>query len=221
MSIKYQVYFDTINMMNGREQQSFLRHWRKKHIKNWHLLLMFSLLLTVGLFSLRHNNLKMVELRNAVVVADENNGDVESALADLNKHVFKHMNTKIVRPIEMVGGYNRSVEAVIRESSNSGHRDIYAEATKVCEKRGIPVASIAQCAANYAMQNNSTKDPAGIKLPDKNLFTYTFASPKWAPDFAGIVLLITSVIGIWIILRAIEYIAVRLIIKSRIKNNFL
>ena len=68
MSIKYQVYFDTINMMNGREQQSFLRHWRKKHIKNWHLLLMFSLLLTVGLFSLRQNNIKMVELRNEVIV---------------------------------------------------------------------------------------------------------------------------------------------------------
>lgn len=169
---------------------------------------------------MRQNNLKMVELRNAVVVADEQGGDTAGAIEALNQHVFRHMNTEIVRPIELVNAYNRQARIAIEAANRTSGRDIYAEATQVCERRGVPLASIAQCAADYAATNNPGVGPGQIKLPDKNRFTYTFATPRWTPDLAGFSVLITGVLLVWVILRVIEYILVRLIIRRRVKNNF-
>lgn len=207
--------------MNGWQEKKLVRRWRKRHIKTWQLLLLFLLCLTVSVFFLRQNNLKMVVLRNKVIAADERGSGVAVALKDLNEHVFSHMNTQIVRPIELVHTYNRQAKAAIRAASeaNSG-RDIYAEATQVCEQRGVPLTSIAQCAADYATTNSSAVGSKEINLPDKNRFIYTFATPLWTPDAAGISLLITGVLLVWLLLRGTEYILVRLVVRRRLKNNF-
>jgi hypothetical protein len=207
--------------MNGREQKQLLQHWRKKHIKTWQLVALFLACLISSLLLMRQNNLKMVELRNLVIQADEQGGDVSGALKKLNEHVFHHINTKIVRPIELVHSYNRQAQAAIEAANKGSGRDIYAEATAACERRGIPITSIAQCAAEYALANNPGVGPTKINLPDKNLFKYTFASPKWVPDAAGIMLLITGVVGLWLIARFAEYLAVHMIIRSRLKNDFI
>lgn len=206
--------------MNGWNEKKFLHHWRKLYVKNWHLVLLLVLSIASSVYFLRQNNLKMVEFRNAVIVADETSGDVTGAIERLNTHVFKHMNTKIVRPVELVNTYNRQAQAVIEAANKNGQRDIYAEATAACERRGIPLTSIAQCAADYAVANNPGVGPKKIILPDKNLFIYSFASPKWTPDAAGISLVVTVVVLVWLLARIGEYIAVRLIIRHRLKNNF-
>lgn len=162
----------------------------------------------------------MVELRTAVVRADERGGDIAGAIEALNYHVFHHMNTKIVRPVELVGSYNRQAQAIIEAANKGSGRDIYAEATAACERRGIPLTSIAQCAANYAADNNPGVGPQKIVLPDKNRFIYSFVSPKWTPDIAGFSLLITGVVLLWLIARFVEYIIVLLVIRSRTKNSF-
>lgn len=206
--------------MTGREEKSLLHHWKKLHIKTWQLVVLFLVFLTLSVYFLRQNNLKMVELRNNVVIADEQALDVSAALTALNGHVFKHMNTKIVRPIELVQTYNRQAKIAIDAANQSGNRDIYAEATAACERRGVPTTSIAQCAANYALENNSGAAPKEINLPDKSRFTYTFAAPKWTPDLAGFSVLITGVLLFWLVFRLVEYILVRLVIRRRLKNNF-
>ena len=207
-------------IMNGWNQKQFLHHWRKKHFGVWQLLLLFGLFLGLSVFALRNNNLKMVELRNQVVQADAQNKDLAGAIERLNYHVFHHMNTQIVRPVELVNTYNLQARAVIEASSRGSGRDIYAEATAACERRGIPLTSIAQCAADFAAANNPGVGPKAIKLPDKNRFIYTFASPRWTPDLAGLSLLGATVTLIWLTARLGEYILVRLIIRHRIKNNF-
>ena len=143
--------------MNGRDQKQLLHRWYKKRIKNWQLIVIFLFCLLTSLFLMRQNNLKMIELRNLVIQADEQNGDVRGALKKLNYHVFHHINTEIVRPIELVHSYNREAQAVLQAANNGSHRDIYAEATRACERQGIPVTSIAQCAAEYAIKNNPGK----------------------------------------------------------------
>ena len=162
----------------------------------------------------------MVALRNEVVAADEQGSGVAKAIEALNTHVFHHMNTEIVRPVELVNTYNKQARAAIEAANQSSGRDIYAEATRVCERRGVPLSSIAQCAADYAASNNPGTGPAQIKLPDKNRFIYTFASPRWTPDEAGFSILFTGVIALWLILRLIELLVVRLIIRRRLKNTF-
>lgn len=206
--------------MNGWSQKSFLRHWHKLHIKNWQIILLLLVFTGLTIHFLRQNNLKMDQLRNEVVTADQQGGDVSSALKKLNKHVFSHMNTRIVRPIELVNTYNKQARAVIESANKSSGRDVYAEATSSCERRGIPLSSIAQCAADYAITNNPNPGSTKIELPNKSLFTHTFASPRWTPDLAGISLLITVVIVFWLLFRFIEYILVRLIVRRRLKNSF-
>jgi hypothetical protein len=206
--------------MNGWQEKRFLRHWRGLHVKSWQLVL----LLVVGVlctgFLLRQNNLRMVALRDAVVAADKNGADVTGALERLNYHVFHHMNTKIVRPVELVNTYNRQAQAVIEAANKNSGRDVYAEATAACERRGIPLASIAQCAAEYAVTNNPGVGPQQIVLPDKNRFIYSFASPLWTPDLAGFSLLLTGVVLLWLLGRILEYVLVRLVIRKRLRNNF-
>ncbi len=207
--------------MNGWDQTRLTQQTRKRHLKTWHLIALLVISLVSSLLLMRQNNLRMIELRNAVIQADEQAGDVTGALQKLNEHVFNHINTEIVRPIELVHSYNRQAQAAIEAANRGSGRDVYAEATKACERQGVPIANIANCAAAYALQNNPTIDPTQVVLPEKDLFKYTFASPRWAPDMAGIFLILTGVIALLIVARLGEYILVRLIIRRRVHNNFL
>lgn len=206
--------------MNGWNQKKFLRHFRKVHVKNWQLLLVLVIFTVSTVYFLRQNNLQMIKLRNAVVAADEQDGDVSGTLLLLNKHVFHHMNTEIVRPVELVNTYNKQAQAAIEAANKGSGRDIYAEATAACERRGIPLTSIAQCAADYAAKNNPGVGQTKINLPDKNRFIYTFATPFWTPDAAGFSLLITVVVFLWVVARFVEYLLVRIIVRRRLKNGF-
>lgn len=206
--------------MSGREINQWVYRWRKKRIKSWQILLVLTFFILSSVFLLRQNNLKMVELRNQVIVADEAGDGVAEALVNLNRHVFKHMNTTIVRPIELVNTYNTQAKIAIETASQGSSRDIYAEAAQVCEKRGIPLRSIAQCAADYAANNNPGTSVQKITLPDKNRFTYSFATPRWTPDSAGFSLLVTGVVLFWLLFRSIEYVIVRLVLRHRLKNNY-
>lgn len=76
----------------------------------------------------------MIKLRDAVVAADTKEGDVAGELEKLNDHVFHHMNTKIVRPIELVNTYNRQASAAIQAANQDSGTDLYAEGTAQCEK---------------------------------------------------------------------------------------
>lgn len=206
--------------MKGWTQQRLFTYWRRRHIKNWHILLLFILFSALTVYFLRQNNLTMDRLRNDVVLADEQGGDVATAIKKLNEHVFSHMNTRIVRPIELVHTYNKQAKLAIEAASSETDSDLYARATAQCERRGIPLSSVAQCAADYALSEASTSEAPEIALPDKSLFTYTFASPRWTPDAAGLMLLLSGVILIWLLVRGAEYMLVRLIVRRRHKNQF-
>lgn len=206
--------------MNGWREKRLLRHWRRLHLKTWQLLIVLLLGIVCSVFFLRQNNLKMVELREAVLTADKVGVNVAPALEALNQHVFDHMNTRIVRPVELVNTYNRQAQAVIEAANKGSGRDIYAEATAACERRGIPLTSIAQCAADYAATNNPGVGPQQIVLPDKNRFVYSFASARWTPDLAGFSVLVTGVTLVWLLGRLVEYVLVRLVIRSRLRRGF-
>lgn len=204
--------------MNGWRTNRFVRSIRSKHFKLWQLLLLTIFFALCSVFFLRQNNLKMVELRNDVVVADKTGVGLDQALEDLNSYIFKHMNTQVVRPIELVNTYNRRVQAVIQAAQNSNGRDIYAEGTAACERRGIPLSSIAQCIAQYANDNSSGLTSDQIVLPDKNRFIYSYASPLWTPDLAGLFVLLTVASFIWFSARLTEVVIVSLVVRHRLKN---
>lgn len=192
----------------------------KRVIKTWYLAVTLVFLVLLSGYLLRQNNLKMVKLRNDVVAADARGSGVQEALEALNAHVFKHMNTKIVRPIELVHTYNRETQAAVESSKQIGSPEDYAQAIATCKARGIPDASQAQCAIDYLVGTGRATGQNAPTLPDKTLFTYSFASPRWTPDAAGFAVLLTVVIALWLLVRLVEFIAVKLWLRRRIRSGY-
>lgn len=208
--------------MNGWNAKEALRRLRRRKIKTWHLMLLLAIGIAASSYFLRQNNLEMLRLRREVIIADEKSSNVAGAIKNLNSHVFSHMNTQIVRPVELVHTYERQAEAAVQEATKSSSQpNVYAEAMKHCEATGgWLLTSIAECASDYIMKNRPTDMIKEIKLPEKDQFIYTFASPLWTPDAAGLSIVFTGVIVLWLIGRGMLYIMAIIVIRRRSKQYF-
>jgi hypothetical protein len=157
-------------------------------------LLAAAVFLGLSIYGLRHNNLHMVELRERVVTADEVGGDVETALANLRNYVYSHMNTNlsggahgIDPPIQLKSRYDR---LIARQSNNvkAANEKVKRQAESVCAEKhpggGYNSPRVA-CVQEY-VQRNATQTGS---IPDE-LYKFDFVSPRWAPDFAGITLVL-------------------------------
>lgn len=208
--------------MNGWNAKDFLRKLRRRKIKTWYLIVLLAISLIASVFFLRQNNLEMLRLRREIIIADEKNGDVAGSIKALNSHVFSHMNTEIVRPVELVHTYNRQAEEAIKLASKDSKRpNIYAEAMRRCEATGEWLLSnIAKCASDYIMKNRPEDLIKEIKLPEKDRFIYTFAAPLWTADAAGFSLAISGVVLLWLIGRGLIYLVAVLVIRHRSRQSF-
>lgn len=166
--------------------------WHRLRIPSLIFLVSATILCSViAVLSLRANNLRMIELRDAVYAADEQNGDVEAALRELRQFVYGHMNTNLRQgttssepPIQLVGRYNRAVAAEqARVAALGGSNQVYVAAQKECENPNVPLTVRAQCVQDYVTRNGT--GVAEVKLPPKDIYTFDFASPRWSADLAG------------------------------------
>lgn len=154
------------------------------------------------IYGMRYNNITMLELKEKVVVADQQDGDIEGALQELRDFITSHMNTNprtegsSEPPIQLVNEFNRAVEKEqARLATQDSANEIYQEAQARCETGAIPLTARAQCIQEYITENGGN-NVQQLNLPPKELYTFDFASPRWSPDLAGIslVLLIISFI---------------------------
>lgn len=168
-----------------------------KKIRFWHLLILAIVFGGLAAYSLRQNNLTMLQLKNDVFVADEKNGDVEAALEKLRNHVFSHMNTSLTTnagssepPVQLIHRFNRAVAAEkARISAQSQEAaTIYGQAQNNCVNPNVPLTSQAQCIQEYVAANG--KDVPQLQLPPKEYYTFDYVSPYWTFDLAGISLLL-------------------------------
>lgn len=165
----------------------------------WRLLFTSLFFFILGIFFLRSNNISALDKYRQVIKADENNGSVYEKLDDLQKYTFGHLNSDVGQPVQLVNTYNRDAQKVFsaaqdKLSSEGQKRDIYLEAQRACEAKRIPITARAQCAADYALANNPNikQEDLKVTLPDKALYSFTFSSPRWAWDAAGICLFISG-----------------------------
>lgn len=166
----------------------------------WRLFFTSLFFFVLALFFLRSNNITALEKYRAVIKADENNGSVYEKLDELQRYSFGHLNSDLGRPVQLVNTYNRDANKVFiaaqSELDKDGKKqDVYLEAQKACEAKGIPITARAQCAADYALANNPTIEQGKLEvnLPDKALYSFRFPSPRWAWDAAGICLFISVI----------------------------
>ncbi len=192
--------------MNKRKLHYY--HRRFHIISPWYFLAAALISLAIGVYALRQNNFKMIELRQAVVTADEQNGDVETALADLREYVYAHMNTNlssgqnaIKPPIQLKGRYER-LAATEQDRVKTANQAVQAQAEATCAAQ-FPAAGYnsprVSCVQSYVAAHAQT---TASEVPAE-LYKFDFVSPRWSADLAGISLLFSAGFFILFVLRFI------------------
>lgn len=166
-----------------------------KHVKPWYFLVIAGVSFVVSVYGLRQNNLEMVRLREEVYKADKSNGDVRTALTNLQRHVTSRMNTDLTAgsnpvkpPIQLLYTYERLQAANIAKSSNE---KVYIDAQAYCEAQNptdFSGRNRVPCIQDYVSTNGAKLQ----NIPD-SLYKFDFVSPSWSPDLAGWTAVVTVV----------------------------
>lgn len=182
--------------------------WTKiRPVKVWYLAVLFVAMSGIAVFALRQNNLQMVQLRQAVYAADEQNGDTEGALQRLRSYVHSHMNTDlsggadaVYPPIQLKYTFQRLQEAA-KTKTQKDNSAIYTQAQAFCEQqngRDFSGRNRVPCIEQYVSSH-------GVKaktIPDA-MYKFDFISPRWSPDLAGFSTALAVILLVLLVLRII------------------
>ncbi|MET1033470.1 MAG: hypothetical protein ABWX94_03145 [Candidatus Saccharimonadales bacterium] len=182
--------------------------WTKiRRVKIWYVVVLLVIASIVAVFALRQNNLRMVELRQAVYQADEQGGDAETALQNLRKHVYAHMNTDLAGgqnavypPVQLKYTYQRLQQAEKERATQDSAR-IYTDAQNTCERQfptGFSGSGRIPCIQKYISEHGSAEK----SVPDA-LYKFSFTSPSWSPDLAGFSVAFAGLLALLLIVRVI------------------
>ncbi len=193
----------------------YLHHlWtRIRPVKTWWFLAGLVLCAAICGLALRHNYATMVKLRTQVYTADANNVDVVGALDRLRAYVNTHMNTNletgdgVYPPIQLTHTYDRLKKAE-SDRVSAATQQVYTDAQHYCEglypaNQSISGRLRVPCIEQYV------KDHVVVAktIPDA-LYKFSFATPRWSPDAAGIFLVLSIV---FLALTVLRFIAGRLL----------
>lgn len=175
-----------------------------RKVRVWYLLIPLLVSLTVCLFALRDNNLRMIELRDKVYATDEKGGDVEGALQELRSYVYSHMNTQLANnsnvypPVQLKYTYQR-LQDVEKQRVKGENDKIYTQAQAYCEQQnptGFSGRGRVPCIEDYVKSHGVSER----KIPDA-MYKFDFVSPRWSPDLAGFSMLISLFLLFALVLR--------------------
>lgn len=224
----------------GGKLRDFVRRrkWRIK-VKTWVLWVILVPLVFLGATLLRLNHIRMTELRDAVISADEE-GDEEkliSALGELKEFVFSDVVINVIEengvqrvtfgtgPFYLGGQYMRAATKALEEAEQRMSSDvnpngnIYGLAGEVCRSLAIQNgwswnnANFINCMLSEIQKYPAAEelqDTMIASLPSTELYRRDYASPIWAPTLTGLVLLLVVVVLIAILIRTLIWIVLRL-----------
>lgn len=201
-------------------------------VRNWQLLLILIPLLFVTATLLRLDHIKMVELRDAVLAADaaDNDEAIQSTLKELQEYVFSHVIVNVVEsngvqsvvfgtgPFYLEHQYLRAANAAIERAESelvddsNPHGDIYAAVLAICRPQALANGwswnhpSYLNCwtseLAKYPASDNFEANLTA-KIPSTELYRHNYASPIWAPSWAGWAMLACVIILLIVVIRVL------------------
>lgn len=176
-------------------------------ISYWYFVALFILGAIFAAYGLRQNNLRAIELREQVIEADKNDGDIEGALQELRQFTYSHMNaglsseTGVYPPVQLKYSYERAVAKELERAERS-NIDLYNEAQEYCEStipQGTLGAGRIPCITSYIEENGSAA--AQPKKVPEDLYKFDFAAPRWSPDLAGWSIVVAALSLVLLVLR--------------------
>jgi len=208
-------------------------------IKTWQLLIILVPLLFLDATFLRLDHIKMSELREAVLAADQSDNDeeVSRTLEELKAFVFSNIVINIVDdngeqkitfgtgPFYLEHQYIRAANAALEKaeqniaSDSNPNGNIYQLASNVCRAAAISNGwtwdnpNYINCMVgeiNKYPAADEIQDQIIASLPSTELYRKNYASPLWAPTVSGFLILITIIIIVVIFIRAIIWVILRL-----------
>lgn len=217
--------------------KQFLSRFRM--VRAWQLLLILIPLLFLTATLLRLDHLQMVELRDAVLAADENGSEeqLQQALVDLQKFTVSHVVVNVVESngvqnitfgtgvFYLENQYLKAANAAIEDAQNrllddsNPNGNIYAAASAVCRPQAIANGWRWTDQRHLdCWMNELAKYPAADDLetdftadvPSTELYRREFDSPIWAPSWAGWAMLACLIIIIIIAARIIIWCVVKI-----------
>lgn len=208
-------------------------------LKTWQLLLVLIPLIFLDATFLRLDHIRMTELRDAVLAADEQENDeaVAKALNDLRNFVISNIVINVVDdngaqritfgtgPFYLEHTYIRAANQALAEAENqlvsdaNPNGNVYAMASETCKALAIANGwtwdnpNYINCMVSEIQKYpaaSEINDSIKASLPSTELYRREFASPVWAPSVAGIFILLTIIIIVIIVIRGIIWIILRL-----------
>jgi len=188
------------------DKRSLRKLWvRLGLVSYWYFLAAFVVSGIIFILAYRQNNVHMIQLRQDVFTADEQNKDVEKALRELREYVYTHMNTNLASgsnaikpPIQLKFEYERLV-AKEKARVDAANATLRNQAQAICQQQ-FPVTAnatgIQPCIEGYMNEHGVKAQP----IP-KELYQFDFISPHWSPDLAGWMLVLTIVFGVLFVTR--------------------
>jgi hypothetical protein len=198
-----------------------------QRVKIWQLIVILLLGSIVAATLLRINNLNMVDLLQAVKVADKE-GDkekIKQSITNLGQYVTTHMHTDVKDKLNLEYSYERDKEAALTaaQSATNPNSEEYKIAAVECQARWQGgVASFrndyVKCVIDRvaAMSGQSAED-LSAQMPRAEMYNVTFASPLWSPDPAGFAVAFCVIITIIILMRLTGAIILQLLIKKQFR----
>lgn len=216
-----------------------IKKFRIKKIKTWQLVLILVPLLFLDATFLRVDHIRMTELRDAVLAADEAEDDEEISrtLEELKRFVFSNIVINVVDdngiqkisfgtgPFYLEHQYVRAANVALKEAQAKLEADgnpngnVYALASDVCSPIAVQNgwtwddSRFINCMLteiNKYPAADEIQDRIIASLPSTELYRKNYASPVWAPTLSGFLILLTIIIIVVIFIRVVIWIILRL-----------
>lgn len=226
--------------MGGKKSnriRDFLKR-RFKSVQTWQLIVILIPLLFFTATLLRLDHLKMVELRSAVLAADQegNEEQIQQTLTVLRDYVYSHTVINIVEnngiqqvtfgtgPFYLEQQYIRAANAAIEAASSelvddsNPYGNIYAAVAAICQPQAIANGwqwsspGYLDCwtseLAKYP-ETDISDNHLVAKIPSTELYRHNYASPIFSWTPASIAIIACAVLALIIILRIIIWFALK------------
>ena len=216
-----------------------IKKFKIKKIKTWQLLLILVPLLFLDATFLRVDHIRMTELRDAVLAADEAEDDEEISrtLEELKRFVFSNIVINVVDdngiqkisfgtgPFYLEHQYVRAANVALKEAQAKLEADgnpngnVYALASDICSPIAVQNgwtwddSRFINCMLteiNKYPAADEIQDRIIASLPSTELYRKNYASPVWAPTLSGFLILLTIIIIVVIFIRVVIWIILRL-----------